>query len=56
MRDIYIYATIHSWLTEKPEGNFKGNVTSKGNGYIEIMDEHGYTQIINLSQVFAVVY
>lgn len=56
MREIFIYMSIKSWLAEKPEGSLKGNVSSKGNGFIEIMDEHGYTQIINLSQVFAVVY
>lgn len=56
MRDIFIYMSIKSWLGEKPEGTIKGTVMSKENGLLEIRDENGYTQIINLAQTFAVVY
>jgi hypothetical protein len=56
MRDIYIYSTIRAWIDEKPDTVIKGRVKEKTPGYIEIEDENGYTQIIVLAHVFAIVY
>lgn len=57
MREISIYITAQAWLDDKPEAVIKGSVYVNNNGnYIEIKDENGYTQIISLDKVFAVVY
>ncbi len=56
MKEINIYTHIESWLDESPDAVVKGVVARKDNGYIEITDENGYTQILNLSKLFAVVY
>lgn len=56
MKDIYIYSTLKSWLSEKPDTTIKGTVVSKENGIVEIQDENQYTQLINLTAIFAIVY
>jgi hypothetical protein len=56
VKDIYFYINISSWLSETPDGVLKGAVISKTGNYLEILDENGYTQIINLEKLFAVVY
>jgi hypothetical protein len=56
MKEINIYASLGSWLDEKPEATIKGTVKSKTDHTIEIEDEEGYTQIIVLGKLFAVVY
>lgn len=56
IKDIYIYTTINSWVAETPDATIRGTVNSKENGYIEILDENGFTQIINIDRLFAVVY
>lgn len=56
MRDINIYTSFESWVDEAPDTVLKGNVFNKGNGYIEIVDENGLTQILNINKLFAVVY
>ncbi|MCX7746755.1 MAG: hypothetical protein N2645_07680 [Clostridia bacterium] len=56
MKDIYIYASIQTWISETPDAVVKGFINSKNQNYIEITDDHGYTQILNLDKVFAVVY
>jgi len=56
MREIYIYTNIDSWLNEKPDGVLNGTVLEKNTKYIEIADENGYTQILVLDKLFAVVY
>ena len=56
MKEIYIFSTLKSWLDDKADTSIKGTVISKDKNYIEIHDENGYTQLINLSMVFAIVY
>lgn len=56
MKDIYIYITPENWNKDKPEVTIFGNIISKGENYVEIKDDKGYTQIINLQKVFAIVY
>lgn len=56
MKNIYIYESISSWNAETPEATIKGYVVNKINGIIEITDENGFTQLINLAKIFAVVY
>ncbi len=55
-KDINIYLDAQSWLDESPDVVLKGTVNYRGEGYIEIQDEKGYTQILNLTRLFAVVY
>jgi hypothetical protein len=56
MKDIYFYETMDSWINENPTTSIRGNVLSKNQNYIEISDENGFTQIININKIFAVVY
>ena len=56
MREIYIYLNSSSWLEEKPDATLQGRVTEKTDGYIQIEDDNGLTQIIALSRVFAIVF
>lgn len=56
MKDIYFYETMDAWINENPSTSIKGYVLSKNNNYIEISDENGFVQIINISKLFAVVY
>ena len=56
LKNIYFYSTIKAWIDETPDVTIVGTVTSKTSNYIEISDENGYTQIINLDKIFAVVY
>ena len=56
MKDIYFYVSIGSWQNEQPDAVVKGEVVSKSNGFIEIKDEAGFTQIVNLDRLFAIVY
>jgi hypothetical protein len=56
MKDIYIYSRIEGWIDEKPDTVVKGVVKGKTDKYIEIQDENGYTQILVLDKLFAVVY
>ena len=55
-KQINFYFSVDSWLEENPDTSITGVVVSKGDGYIEIQDNDGYTQIINISKLFAVVY
>ncbi|MCX7920594.1 MAG: hypothetical protein N3B21_01010 [Clostridia bacterium] len=55
-KDIYIYTSFNSWLKEEPDATIRGSVSNKYDSYIEILDESGLTQIINIEKVFAVVY
>lgn len=55
-KDIYIYIDAQGWIEDKPSTVLKGTVASRSDGYIEILDENGYTQILNLAKLFAVVY
>jgi hypothetical protein len=56
MKDIYFYETIDDWNNERPTTSVKGRVVSKTESYIEIYDENGFTQLININKLFAVVY
>lgn len=56
MKDIYIYITPENWNKDKPEVTIFGNIINKGENYVEVKDDKGYTQIINLQKVFAIVY
>lgn len=56
VKDIYIYTTIDAWLREEPDTVIKGSVNSKGNNWIEIIDENDLHQIINIEKLFAIVY
>jgi len=56
LKDIYIYITPENWNKDKPEVTIFGNVISNNENYVEIKDDKGYTQIINIQKVFAIVY
>lgn len=56
MKDIYIYATLDSWLREEPDASLRGDVLRRTEFIMEIRDEQGYTQYINLQKLFAVVF
>jgi len=56
MREIYIYTCFSSWLEEKPDAVINGTVLEKNSRFIELADENGYTQILVLDKLFAVVY
>ena len=56
MKEIFIYTNFSSWLEEKPDAVIKGTVTRNYEGYIEVRDENGLTQLINMEKLFAVVY
>lgn len=56
VKDIYIYSTLEAWLREEPDTVIRGSVNSKGNNWIEIVDENNLYQIINLDRLFAIVY
>lgn len=56
MKEINIYFTANSWMSETPDTVVKGMVQNKANSIIEIIDENGYTQIINLDKIFAIVF
>ena len=56
MRDIFIYSTLKSWLAEKPDTTITGTVISKDGSIVEIKDANNFTQLINISMVFAIVY
>ncbi|HEX9061193.1 MAG TPA: hypothetical protein VF941_13515 [Clostridia bacterium] len=56
MKEINIYANIESWLKEVPDAVIRGTVSIKNDNTIEIQDENGYTQIINMSKLFAIVF
>jgi len=56
MKDIFFYETMDAWIKENPTTSIKGYVLSKNQCYIEISDENGFIQIININKIFAVVY
>jgi hypothetical protein len=56
MKDIFIYTTIRSWLDESPDATLRGKILDVETNYIQILDENGYTQIIMLDKLYAVVY
>ncbi|MGE5474551.1 MAG: hypothetical protein ACM3UU_10055 [Ignavibacteriales bacterium] len=56
MREIFIYTSPDQWDKDEPFSSVKGDVINKTEKYIEIIDENGYTQIINIDKVFAIVY
>jgi len=56
LKDIYIYSRIDSWIAEKPDTVIRGTVKGRSDGCIEIQDENGYTQLLVLEKLFAVVY
>lgn len=55
-KEINIYKDFMSWMNEAPDAVITGSVESKNSQFIEIIDENGYTQIINLDKLFAIVY
>ncbi|KNY26090.1 hypothetical protein [Pseudobacteroides cellulosolvens] len=55
-KEINIYITFDSWMKEEPDAVIKGAIKFKGESHLEIQDENGYTQIINLNKLYAVVY
>jgi len=56
MKEIFIYATIESWMNDVPDTSLQGKVVNKNNQMIEIVDDNGYTQLINIAKLFAIVY
>lgn len=56
MQEIYIYSTIDGWMKDKPDTTINGYVKNITNQFIEISDDKGFTQIINMDKLFAVVY
>ena len=56
MKEIYIYTTIDGWIKDEPFTTINGEVKSKEGSFIEIADENGFTQVINMERVFAIVY
>jgi hypothetical protein len=56
MKEIYFFSTLKSWLEDKADTSIRGMVISKDKNYIEIQDENGYTQLINISMLYAIVY
>ncbi len=56
MKDIYIYASLQSWLGEEPEATIKGTVLKHSDFVLQVKDEKGFVQYLNLSKLFAVVY
>lgn len=56
MKDIYFYENLEAWINENPSTSIKGYIVSKNQNYIEISDENGLTQIININKLFALVY
>ncbi len=56
MKDIYLYASIESWLREEPDATVKGYVQRHSDYLLEVKDEKGFVQLINLAKLFAVVY
>jgi hypothetical protein len=55
-KEINIYVSFESWNREMPDSVIRGSVVEKSDGYIVVADENGYTQIINLNKLYAVVY
>jgi hypothetical protein len=55
-KEINIYLTFDSWMDEKPDAVIRGIVKFKGDSHVEIQDENGFTQIMNLNKLFAIVY
>ena len=56
MKEIYIYTNFHSWVEEAPDATIKGTIVRKNDYTLEILDNQGYTQIIVLDKLYAVVY
>lgn len=56
MKDIFLYSTLDSWLREEPDATLKGYVQRHSDYLLEVKDEKGFIQLINLSKLFAVVY
>jgi hypothetical protein len=56
MKDIFFYDTMEAWINETPSTSLKGYIVSKNDNYIEISDSNGYTQLININKLFAVVF
>lgn len=56
MRDINIYLSFDSWMDETPDAVIRGTVISRGEGFMEIHDVNGLTQVLNLNKLYAVVY
>ncbi|MCE1246025.1 MAG: hypothetical protein LWY06_05225 [Firmicutes bacterium] len=54
--EIFIYSNIGSWNNEKPDASITGRIARKTDKFIEIQDDGGYIQMIELDKVFAVVY
>lgn len=56
IKEIYIYSTIEAWLSDTPDTILKGSINSRNATILEIQDESGLTQLINMEKLFAVVY
>ena len=56
MNEIAIYSDIRLWLVDEPDTVIKGEIVSRREGIIEIYDELGFTQIININKIYAVVF
>jgi hypothetical protein len=56
MKEIFIYSTLEAWMNDRPDTTLNGKVKNINNQLLEISDENGFTQIINLEKLFAIVY
>jgi hypothetical protein len=54
--EILVYTNIGSWNNEKPDASLTGQIALKTDKFVEIVDDGGYRQIIELDKVFAIVY
>lgn len=54
--EIFFYETMEEWVNDNPSTSIKGYVVSKNQNYIEISDENGFTQIININKLYSIVY
>lgn len=56
MSEINIFITFESWYKERPDATISGTISNRRDKIIEILDNEGYTQIINIDRCFAITY
>lgn len=56
MTDINIYITFESWYKERPDATISGTIMNQKDNIIEIVDNEGFTQIINIDKCFAITH
>lgn len=56
MSEINIYISFESWYKEMPDATINGTVINQKDNIIEIADNEGFTQIINVDRCFAITY